>query len=192
MRFVALNRQVRVRRAGGDDTVAARLADTRGLTLVESVVSLLIVGIVLAAVASVLVFGTNMTRRQEAESNAQTLASTVKASLESALQGATSVTWNDDGSITFTTGTTTYYLGNEGSTYVLSVENGQVKVAPQGNHDGGGDLLPSSTYINGDTVSLSRDENDDRQVKITVKSDSGAELATANTSDVLASNGGAA
>lgn len=191
MRFVALDRQVRVRRAGGDDTVAARLADSRGLTLVESVVSLLIVGIVLAAVASVLVFGTNMTRRQEAESNAQTLASTVKASLESALEGAKSATWSDDdgGSVTFTTGSSTYYLGNEGSTYVLSIANGQVRVAPQDNPSNGGDLLPSSTYINGDTVSLAQDGN---QVKVTVRSDSGAELATANTSDVLTGNGGAA
>lgn len=172
--------------AGGSREVGARLGNSRGFTLVESIVSLLVVGIVLAAVAYVLVFGSNMTNNQEATTNAQTLAATVRSNLEAALQDASNVSM-DGGTIRFTTTQTTYYLGNANSSYVLSVNDaGHVQIASAGNGNDRGDLIPSSTYIDGDRVSLAQDG---RQVAVTVTSSTGAELAKTATAEVLPGDG---
>lgn len=172
-------------RADGSRWAVARLHDTHGFTLVEGIVSLLVVGIVLSAVAYVLVFGANMTNNQEATTNAQTLAATVKSDLEAALQDASSVSM-DGNDIKFTTTQTTYYLGNKGSSYVLSIDGeGHVQIESADGSDKG-DFIPSSTYIDGDKVSWAKDG---RQITVTVESSSGAELAQATTSEVLPQEG---
>lgn len=172
--------------AGGGCEVVARSGDSRGFTLVESVVSMLIVGIVLAAVASVLVFGSNMANNQRVTTNAQTLAATVKSNLEATLQGAGAVSMDDRGTISFTTASDSDYLGNAGSKYTLSVDgNGHVQIASADDPSDKGDFIPASTYIDGDTVSLAKS---DSQITVTVYHD-GNQLAQDTTTEVL---GGAA
>lgn len=145
-----------------------------GFTLVENVVSLIVVGIVIVAIAAVLMFSSTMVAHQQAVSNAQTLASTVKTSVEGTLRSAENIEPNpQNGTITFKTKHATAYLGSKGKTFTLSIQDGHVHIESASGD--GGELLPADTYIDDETVEWS--VAGDGQISLTVYSSTHENLA---------------
>jgi prepilin-type N-terminal cleavage/methylation domain-containing protein len=179
-------------RRGTTESTLTAAAGQGGFTLVENIVSLIIVGIVLAAIAAVLVFGNNMMAHQKAVTNAQTLASTIKTSVEGTLRNAKGMPDFSDGAITFTNDKKTNYLAK--GDYTLSIrkddataQGGYVNIAKGSGAnaaDTAGDLVPKSTYIDGDTVKweVNSDNPNHPTLTLTVYSQTNENLATTEIS----------